>query len=451
MKKLLLTATAIGLTATGIFAQQQYDVPSVHKNISVQKSFKMTADKKLVPTSRGVDDVSTWYNFVQAYEEDALLGQKLNTFVNFLYPDSTGYIVYDDGTKNNLNMHVIGSTFDPKDSAFLAVGEKVLTRFNPYTMDSLQWTQFYIRQLDSVDKGGNMVAVVDTVFIQYFDITGIDVAAYVYQGSTVNHWYGRPKVANYKPATLLNTSALKTDTILLTKEWADSFVINGANSTFFGRAVQSYVNLTSKSTNTTPVYNNVMAWSMVFKPMVRTKLGDTLIAYNGSVSSKKFNMFGIRMASLTQHEQQILTTYRINNSFVTATELLYGNSVGIFKSYFPGTIYNNSLFIPHYVHITTSNLSDKEIRANMINGASVYPNPAATNASVDVVFNLGTSANVSAKIVDLNGRTIKAFDSKTFVVGQNVLNLNTEGVSKGMYMVVLESAAGTTSAKLSIQ
>jgi hypothetical protein len=81
----------------------------------------------------------------------------------------------------------------------------------------------------------------------------------------------------------------------------------------------------------------------------------------------------------------------------------------------------------------------------------VYPNPAAVDASVDVVFNLGSASAVAARIVDMNGREIKAFDSKTFGVGQQVLNLSTEGLSKGMYMVVLESTSGKATSMLNIQ
>jgi hypothetical protein len=51
----------------------------------------------------------------------------------------------------------------------------------------------------------------------------------------------------------------------------------------------------------------------------------------------------------------------------------------------------------------------------------------------------------------MNGREIKAFDSKTFGVGQQVLNLSTEGLSKGMYMVVLESTSGKATSMLNIQ
>jgi hypothetical protein len=249
----------------------------------------------------------------------------------------------------------------------------------------------------------------------------------------------------------LNSKAVKTDTLLLTADWADSVALNGPNTTFFGRPVQNYVGLKAGTVSTAAITNNVVAWSMVFKPMVKTKLGDTLIAYNGANWTKKYNMFGVRLASLANHDQNLPYNTRINNSFITNFEVRYGQTVSIFKSYLSGTIFGNSIFLPHYAHITTSNLSDNSIAENMISGAVVYPNPAAVDASVDVVFNLGSASAVAARIVDMNGREIKAFDSKTFGVGQQVLNLSTEGLSKGMYMVVLESTSGKATSMLNIQ
>jgi|688.fasta_scaffold00796_19 hypothetical protein len=450
MKKLLLTITALGLTASALLAQT-VNVPAEHKNIVVKEKTYLKNGKRLSPAGRGADDVSTWYNYTLSYEEDALLGTKLSAFVSFIYPDTTGYIVYADSSKVKSGFHVVGSCFDPKDSTFLATGEKVLTKFNPYTLDSLQWTQFYVRQLDSVNLGAGKVAVVDTVFIQYFNATGLDISAYVYQGQTARHWWGRPTEANYSAKTLLNSKAVKTDTLLLTADWADSVALNGPNTTFFGRPVQNYVGLKAGTVSTAAITNNVVAWSMVFKPMVKTKLGDTLIAYNGANWTKKYNMFGVRLASLANHDQNLPYNTRINNSFITNFEVRYGQTVSIFKSYLSGTIFGNSIFLPHYAHITTSNLSDNSIAENMISGAVVYPNPAAVDASVDVVFNLGSASAVAARIVDMNGREIKAFDSKTFGVGQQVLNLSTEGLSKGMYMVVLESTSGKATSMLNIQ
>lgn len=450
MKKLLLTMTAITLTVSGVFAQQA-EVRPEHKNISVKGTY-VKEGKKLVPTSRGANDISTWYNFTESYKEGTLLGQDYSTYVNFIWPDTTAYIVYSDGAKSKIGFHVVGSTFDPKDSNFSSTGNEVLTKFNPYTVDSLVYTQFYIRQLDSFDFGSGIQEVVDTLYIQYFDITGIDVKTYVYNGQVpqVVYYAGYPKEAGFSTKTLLNSTRIKTDTMFLNKAMADSVSWDGANTRFFGRGIQLPVGITSRSTSTMPVTNNMTAFSMVYKPMRMTQLGDTLAAYNGSTWSKKFNMFGVRLAYLDQHDQLITTPYRINNFFVSNYQMRYGSAFGPFKGYLPGPVFGNSIFFPHYLHITTSNLSNKNI-SNGINSAVVFPNPASMNSSADVAFKLTTTSQVAVTVTDLNGRVIKSLGSKTFAAGENVVNISTENMSKGMYMVVLEGAAGKTSAMLSIQ
>lgn len=444
--------TAFTLTVSGLFAQNP-DVAPEHKNISVQEKMYTLDGKKLVPTSRGVDDISTWYNFTNAYKEGTLLGQDFTTYVSFLWPDTTAYIVYSAGEKTKIGFHVVGSTFDPKDTNFIAINEKPLTKFNPYKVDSLVYTQFYVRQLDSFDFGSGIVEVVDTVYIQYFDITGIDVKTYILTGQVpqVTYYYGVPKEAGFSTKTLLHNAAVKIDTMLLDKSMKDSVVFAGANTRFFGRSIQIPVGINSRSTNTTPVTNNLTAWAVVYKPMRTANLGDTLIAYNGSAWSKKFNMYGVRLAYLDQHDQLITTPYRINNFFTSNFQVRYGQTFSIFKSYIPGTIFGSTIFFPHWMHITTSNLSDKVVNSSGISGAVAYPNPASVNKTVDVAFNMASTATVTPVITDMNGRVVRTGNAKVYAAGSNVLSLNTENLSSGIYMVVLESAAGKTTTKLNIQ
>lgn len=451
MKKLLLTMSAIALGLSGLFAQQS-DIRPEHMNTTVKGTY-VKEGKRLVPTSRGANDVSTWYGFTNSYKEGTLLGQDYSTYVSFIWPDTTAYIVYSDGAKSKIGFHVVGSTFDPKDTNFIATGEQVLTKFNPYTVDSLAYTQFYIRQLDSFDFGAGNVEVIDTLFIQYFDITGIDIKTYIYTGQIpqVTYYAGYPKEAGFSTQTLLNSTRIKTDTLLLDKSMADSVVFDGANTLYFGRGVQVPVGIVSKSTSTAPVTNNMTAFSMVYKPMRKTVLGDTLVAYNGSTWSKKFNMFGVRLAYLDQHDQLITTPYRINNFFVSNYQMRYGATFGPFKGYLPGPVFGSTIFFPSFLHITTSNLSDNKLSANGISGAVVYPNPASVNSSADVAFNLTSTSQVAATVTDLNGRVVATYPAKTYAAGTNVLHISTENMSKGIYMIVLEGSAGKTTAKLNIQ
>ena len=451
MKKLVLSLAAlVGLTAGAIAQTAELNISDAQKNISTSKTTYILKDKKLVP-GRRADVYSDWYNFTGSYEEGTLLGQKLDRFVNFIQPDTNLYTVYSDGTKAKTGFHIIGSTFDPKDSNFLATSQNVLTRFNPYTVDSLAFTQFYIRQADQMTVNGNLVNIVDTVYIQYFNIAGIKVGGYTFQSNPgVTYRYATPAVDNLSTKSLMNSTALKTDTILLTKAYADSLVLeNGTPKSFIGRAIQIPVNLKSQSTNGANNSANLFAFSIVYKPMQKAKLGDVGIAYDGS-SWLKYNLYGLSLASLTGHSQEIISTNKINNMFVCNFQVRYGQTLfGFLKSYLPGTIWTNSLFFPNFVHITTQNLSTEKMNSGL-SGIQVYPNPAASNAQVDVVFNLSANAMVKTVVTDMNGRVVLSNEAKQFVAGQNAVVVNTNGLARGIYMVTLESAAGRVSSKLTV-
>lgn len=457
MKKYVLSL-AIAVAAFGqALAQVPAGIAPEQMNAVYTGKVYTKQGNKLVPVNVGrrSGDHKDWYQFVPAYEEGTLLGQKLSTFVSFIYPDTTAYTVSNTGVKNKIGFHVIGSTFDPKDSNFQAVGKEVFTKFQPYTMDSVFFQQSYIRFLDSTIVGGNKVAVVDTVFIQYFDITGMDVRSYTFGGTPPTFYYGAPKAANFNasPKNLLNTAALKTDTIFLTKELADSVALNGANTSFFLRGIQIPVGLTSKATATTPITNNLMAFAVTFKPMVKTSLGDTLIAYDGSTWKKKYNFYGLRMAFQQNHDQAITTQYRINNSFITNFEVLYGASLfGTFalKSYIAGTFFGSTFFMPNAFHITTTNLKT-EGKANGITNAMVFPNPAASGNSITVSYISREQGAVSATITDMNGRVVRSIPARTAGAGENVFSISTEGMARGMYMLNLNGKAGSTATKFTIQ
>ena len=451
MKKLVLSLAAlVGLTAGAIAQTAELNISDAQKNISTSKTTYILKDKKLVP-GRRADVYSDWYNFTGSYEEGTLLGQKLDRFVNFIQPDTNLYTVYSDGTKAKTGFHIIGSTFDPKDSNFLATSQNVLTRFNPYTVDSLAFTQFYIRQADQMTVNGKLVNIVDTVYIQYFNIAGIKVGGYSFQSNPgVTYRYATPAVDNLSTKSLMNSTALKTDTILLTKAYADSLVLeNGTPKSFIGRSIQIPVNLKSQSTNGANNSANLFAFSIVYKPMQKAKLGDVGIAYDGS-SWLKYNLYGLSLASLTGHSQEIISTNKINNMFVCNFQVRYGQTLfGFLKSYLPGTIWTNSLFFPNFVHITTQNLSTEKMNSGL-SGIQVYPNPAASNAQVDVVFNLSANAMVKTVVTDMNGRVVLSNEAKQFVAGQNAVVVNTNGLARGIYMVTLESAAGRVSSKLTV-
>ncbi len=455
MKRYLLSIALATLAIGQVSAQAQSSHLKVQENLRYNgnvyiKNGNTFTEKKL--NRRAGNDTGGWYQFTKAYEEGTLLGTKLSTFISFIYPDTTAYTVGTDGVKNKIGFHALGTTFDPKDSNFYAVNMPVLTKFQSYTLDSIVFQQSYVRFLDSTVVNGKTVEVVDTAYIQYFDITGLDVTAYNYQppAPPTRYYCAYPKAANFNLKNCLNSAAIKTDTILLNGKMKDSIVLDGSNTSFFLRGIQASVGINSKSTSTTPITNNLTAWTVTFHPMVKTSLGDTLIAYDGSKWFKKYNMYGIRLASLTGHDQLILNQTRINNSIISNFQVRYGQSFGPFKSYLSGTLFGSSIFVPGFFHITTSTLGTKNVASNL-GSAVVFPNPTSSGSGISVAFQSSTGAMVNAKITDMNGRIVKSIASKNIVAGENVISFNTDGLAKGMYLISIQGNNGSTAAKFTVQ
>ncbi len=82
------------------------------------------------------------------------------------------------------------------------------------------------------------------------------------------------------------------------------------------------------------------------------------------------------------------------------------------------------------------------------NGASVYPNPADEIATL--AFNTNTSGNYSVKMLDVFGRIIKD-ETADAVVGNNTHNISLDGVSKGVYFVILQKGNEVYKTKLVVK
>ncbi len=447
MKKILL----YGLVALGTIQVNAQTVMNqkIHRqdmNPGIIVKDKVSGNKKVVTTR--ATTLSQQYNFVDAYAEEWMLGTP-STYVRWLSEDSNTVTVYknDDGSTSvsSNQVHVIGAVFDPKDSTYLSVGKTILSRFNPYTVDTLRWLQFYVRNTDSIDNGGIMQEVVDTLFVQYFTYPGLDFRAFTRNGTNRS---ASPKVDNYVPKTRLNTAALKTDTIFLTGQYKDS--VNYDEGRLFGRTLGTLPNFKSLSTNGTDVAANITAFSFVFKPMIKPTRGDTFINWADPTWKRKHNGLGMRASYFADHAQDILSIYKFNNTFWTTGQVAGGQTVNGWKSYFPTTAYDVTTFLDLDIDITVENLSNDKLNNN-IAGMRIFPNPSSNNENAIAVFELKAPAAVGVKITDINGRVISNTAAVPYNKGLNEYVINTSSLSAGIYMVSLESATGIQTAKFIVQ
>ncbi len=441
MKK-FTTFLIAGFATISAFAQISAPaIPSVEKNPGLKATELSKFNKK---TNRRTD-YGSWYTYTDAYKEGVLLGQEYSTFVRWVMPDTNAGFVYTDGNYASIGIHVVGSMFDPKDSLFQSTGQEVLTKFNPYTVDTIAWTEYYVRNLDSIDVGGVMTEVIDTVVVEYFDFTGIQFRGFTF--NNMNHINGSPKTSTYQKGSLRNTSAIKTDYILLGTKDRDS--LDRANGRLFGSVGYVVPGIKSMSTSAgTDVRINTTCFSLAFKPMVRAKLGDTIVNWNNVPTTTKVNTYGVRMAYIENNFWEITSPFRVNNAFWTNSQLLFGATVNGWSSYLPTTAYNTGYFLPYDIHISTQNLKATEIQP--IQNLAVYPNPANIGNNFHVTFNSASVTSGKVEIMDLNGKVIVAVESRNFANGSNTVTVNAT-LTAGIYMVAVKTANGTQSTKLIVQ
>ena len=450
MKKLLLFGFgAIGFLSLNAQAPINHKIHEQDKNQGVSNKQNIyvgpNAKNQMSKRAETLQDV---YNFAEAYGESMMLGAP-ESYIRWISADSNALTVYSDdnggSTTQHNGIHVVGTSFDPKDSAFIDIGKTVLARFNPYTVDTIRWIQYYVRNVDSIDLGNGNQEVIDTVFVQYFDFSGISLRQFNRGGTNLN---SAPNVDGYKPKTRLNSTALYTDTILLNTAYGDS--VNYQEGRLFGRTVGTIPpDFKSLSTNGTQVQANVVAMSVFFKPMKKAQLYDTFVNWTNPNFKRTTNGLGVRFLYWTDHAQDIYSPYRINNTFWTPGFLVDGQTLNGWKSYLPTTAYSTTSMFDVDFNITVENLSAREL-AKDLSAVKVYPNPATGN-QVAAVFNLTKTANVSAVVMDINGRTVKTLPSGSFQKGLNELVISTDGLSKGIYTLSVQTDNAVEATKFVVQ
>lgn len=384
-----------------------------------------------------------WFNYAGAYND--FNASNLSSSVNFIQPDTNLHSISTDGTKRSTPFHIIGRINDPRDEVF-GNNPARFSKFNSYTWDSIRFTQFYVRFADSMMKGSEMVEIVDTAYIQYFLPSGLEQIPYIYQNEPNTTYYASfPRRSSFNWRTKMNTAAFKTDTVFLTKEFADSVALDGENTTFFGRRLVAPVgaNITANMNN---LQASLVGHTITFKPMKKPANGDTGIAYNGATWSKKYNMYGLRLLSQTGVEVENTNAEAVNNSVICNFQVGYGGLAGNFwRAYLPGTVFSRTLFDGTEYHLTTQTLSVKNVDALGNGIGNVYPNPNNGNNEVFVPVKLADAKVVTLTIRDITGKVVKTI-SNEYNAGDFDITVSTADLNKGVYTCTMttDNYTGTT-------
>jgi len=464
MKKLLLTGLVL-VSAITAFAQTP-QIERIHPQdtkiggiLPIQRIHTSQGD---FVTSKRAETLSGQYNFVTSYGETQMIGEA-STYVRWLTEDTNALTVYTDGTTGRGYIHTMGSVFDPKDSSYQITGQPTLTRFNPYTVDTIRWVQFYVRNADSMQtikfrdsvmQDTVMVArfdtmnveIVDTLYVQYFNFQGLGFAG-ITGGLNL---FGYPNPTTYKAATLLNTSALATDTILFRTGDGDS-VDRFAGSLYSRLTGVIPPNFRSLSTNAAQVNANVVGFSLVFKNMLKPNLNDTFMNWSEPTHRSNINGYGVRAHYWENVAVVSETPYRYNNTFWTPSVLRNGvRTSNGWQSYYPTSIYTTSTMLGYWIDITTENASIEALK-NGVADLKVFPNPSNQGQNVVVNFELNDNAAVAVEVMDINGRVVASQNHDFMNRGINEVQISTLSLAPGMYVVNVNSTVGKQTAKFIVR
>jgi len=464
MKKLLLTGLVL-VNAIAAFAQTP-QIERIHpqdtKIGGMMPTQRIHTSQGDFVTSRRAENLSGQYNFVTSYGETQMIGEA-STYVRWLTEDTNALTVYTDGTTGRGYIHTMGSVFDPKDSSFQITGQPTLTRFNPYTVDTIRWVQFYVRNADSMEtikfrdsvmQDTVMVArfdtmnveIVDTLYVQYFNFQGLGFAG-ITGGLNL---FGYPNPTTYKASTLLNTSALATDTILFRTGDGDS-VDRFAGSLYSRLTGVIPPNFRSLSTNAAQVNANVVGFSLVFKNMLKPNLNDTFMNWSEPTHRSNINGYGVRAHYWENVAVVSETPYRYNNTFWTPSVLRNGvRTSNGWQSYYPTSIYTTSTMLGYWIDITTENASTEALK-NGVADLKVFPNPSNQGQNVVVNFELNDNAAVAVEVMDINGRVVASQNHDYMNRGINEVQISTLDLAPGMYVVNVNSTVGKQTAKFIVR
>ncbi len=112
-----------------------------------------------------------------------------------------------------------------------------------------------------------------------------------------------------------------------------------------------------------------------------------------------------------------------------------------FQSMDTSYVNNQRLEFSNFINITSGVNTTKTLETKL------YPNPTS-NGSVSIKLNLEKTSPISIDVIDLNGRVISS-QNENFVQGLNTVQL--DGLTQGMYFVVISSDYGVSRTKLMVK
>jgi hypothetical protein len=365
----------------------------------------------------------------------------LDRSVGILYSDSIVKLVGSDGEANFVTTHSVGAAFTPNDVNLEISTDGIrLSRYNQYTVDSIQFFYLYVRNLDSMEiDSTTKVAVVDTLIVQYFKANNLNARE---QGTDQ---YMRP--LDWNRSRLGSTNVAHEVKIPLTSlDSTQKPSSTGWLTRSLTLGLPADFDIDSDADGDALEFKNAFGFSVSFKSMLPFSFGDTIESLEGDEIQNKLNYFGV--SQFTNSREAVPQSTYINNSWRVPSKLLYGEVDNGWSIAIPGLAYVSPFYLNYAVLINTTSLGTKEIENNISFG--VYPNPVSTSQTLKADFNLVNANNVSIEIYDLLGNSVKTVANGYFTSGEHQLDINISDLPSGMYVYTVRSGDAVSSQKISI-
>lgn len=443
MKKLLLSI----LFFLSLASYAQVQIKGNNQKFKALESQEISPNKSQFKSKRAAVETHNYYPFsidlatgddIVGFIQDAASNADWQNYVNFLYPDSTATIITSNG-KRSVYTHLIGNSFDPRDSSVDLQNPYAprLSKWTSYTIDTLGVRFGYHRHLDSFQ--GN--EVVDTMIFQFFNHTQS-----TYTENTVSGFqsFAYPNRTNFNINTLSSSVAAKTYKLPLTRDYRTRDSITGWVTSFF----EVPVGITIAPNG---AKNSSFVYTMSFKPMVKTNLGDTVFyqANNASVFKKNNYVTYYFTQNEADRNSQLKQYTAFNNSFFLNANQKYNINTNGWTTFIPGNAFFEQQYVFSYYRLTTNNLAIKNTNKE-VSLLNAYPNPASANS--EIVLSLNSLKNTAAVVTisDISGKVINTMNTE-INNGSNNITLSTNSLSNGLYIVTVKGEGFTSSSKIIIE
>jgi hypothetical protein len=133
------------------------------------------------------------------------------------------------------------------------------------------------------------------------------------------------------------------------------------------------------------------------------------------------------------------------NGFTITLPVKVTNSTPL-DGYSSNTHYFSAAVMTFSLPTDTTGLTEHSMKS--VKSSIVYPNPASEHASL--LINLNETSDVDITIMNTMGQIIRKTSVKG-TYGQNIMNLNIEGLSSGIYLVNVSTGGAASTKKLMVE